>query len=111
MKKQLFALIALFALLCFEGRSIEACDKNIKEKTTINIMNNSETRMVQDIKTAYEALSKSNDHRPRQSHRRPAKSLRDANGQVFDRRAGKQGQSVSSPQRRRQYAGDDVDRH
>lgn len=61
MKKHSFALIALITLLCFEGQPIEACDKKIKEKTTINIMNNSETRMIQDIKNAYEALSKSND--------------------------------------------------
>jgi hypothetical protein len=61
MKKRSFALLALSTLLCFEGLLIEACDKKIKETTTINTMNNSETRMIQDIKNAYEALSKSNN--------------------------------------------------
>jgi hypothetical protein len=61
MKKRSFGLLALSTLLCFEGLPIEACERNIKETTTINTMNNSETRMIQDIKNAYEALSKSND--------------------------------------------------
>jgi hypothetical protein len=66
MKKRSFALLALSTFLCFEGLPAEACERNIKETTTINTMtintmNNSETRMIQDIKNAYEALSKSND--------------------------------------------------
>jgi hypothetical protein len=61
MKKRLFILLALSTLLCFDGLPIEACERSIKETTTINTMNNSEARMIQDIKNAYEALSKSND--------------------------------------------------
>jgi hypothetical protein len=61
MRKRSFGLLALSTLLCFEGLPIAACERNIKETTTINTMNNSETRMIQDIKNAYEALSKFND--------------------------------------------------
>jgi hypothetical protein len=61
MKKRSFGLLALSTLLCFEGLPIKACERNIKETTTINTMNNSETRMIQNIETTFEILYQSED--------------------------------------------------